>query len=349
MSQEKRKTFDDLKSDIIDKDLCVSCGTCEAVCPVNVIELQNGVPKLVGKCIECGICYGNCPSASFDEQEIEEKVFGRTRHENEKLTGIYQEAYIARATSDEIHEHAQDGGVVTALLTQFLNDGGDGVIVAGLEENKVWVPKPIVAKSREEIIKAAGTKYTPSPAMVGVKKAIKDEKLQKIAVVGTTCQMRGLSLATMGPLRNKKFSDAAALKIGLFCMESFTYDSLMKYLKDNDVDPGKVTKFEIKNGRFYAWAGEERLHRAKLDQVKPLIRTSCEHCIDFASEFSDISVGNVGSPKGYSTVIVRNDKGKQIFEAAIKAGLIEAEPILDFDKGETMVHKLAEMKKESNQ
>ncbi|MCJ7731068.1 Coenzyme F420 hydrogenase/dehydrogenase, beta subunit C-terminal domain [Candidatus Bathyarchaeota archaeon] len=348
MSQVK-KTFNDLKSDIIDSGLCVSCGTCEAVCPVNVIKLVDTLPELVGKCIECGICYGNCPSASFDEKSLEEKIFGRKRKPEEQLIGVYQKAYAAKTTSSDIQTHAQDGGVVTALLTQFLKDGGDAVIVAGLEADKIWVPTPVVAKSREEVIKAAGSKYTPSPSLVGVKKAVKEDKLEKIAVVGTTCQMRGLSLATMGPLRNKKIADAVALKIGLFCMETFVYADFMNYLKENEVDPGRVTKFEIKNGRFYAWAGEERLHRAKLDKVKPLIRTSCTHCKDFTSEFADISVGNVGSPDGYSTVIVRNEKGKQILESAIKSGIIEAEPIEDFDKGETLVHKLAEMKKSSHQ
>ena len=344
MSQ-KKKTFNDLKKDIIETEKCVSCGACEAVCPINVIELQDNVPTLVGDCIDCGICYANCPSVSFNEQEMEEKIFGRTRKPVEQLTGIYQEVYAARATSDEIHEKAQDGGVVTALLAQFLNDNGDGVIVAGLEKDKIWVPRPVVAKTREEVIAAAGTKYTPSPTLVGVKKAVKEEKLEKIAVVGTTCQMRGLSLATMGSMRNKKIADSVALKIGLFCMETFSYDSFMKYLKDNEVDSGRVTKFEIKNGRFYAWAGEERLHRVRLAKVKPLIRSTCHHCTDFTSEFSDISVGNVGSPAGYSTVIVRNDKGKEILEAAIKSGLIEAEPITDFEKGETLVHRLAKMKK----
>ena len=347
MSQEK-KTFNDLKTEIIDTEKCVSCGTCEAVCPVNVIELQDNTPILVGNCIECGICYANCPATSFNENEMEEKIFGRTRKPNEKLIGIYQEVYAARATSDEIHEKAQDGGVVTALLTQFLNDDGDGVIVAGLEKDKIWVPSPVVAKTRKEVIEAAGTKYTPSPTLVGVKKAVKEEKLGNIAVVGTTCQMRGLSLAMMGSMKNKRIADSVALKIGLFCMETFTYDSFMKYLKDNEVDPGRVTKFEIKNGRFYAWDGEERLHRVKLSKVKPLIRPTCHHCTDFTSEFSDISVGNVGSPAGYSTVLVRNERGKKILEAAINSGLVEAEPIADFEKGETLVHKLSEMKK-SNQ
>ena len=344
MSQ-KKKTFNDLKAEVIEAEKCVSCGTCEAVCPLNVIELQDNMPTLVGNCIECGICYANCPAVSFDEQEMEEKIFGRKRKPNENLTGIYQEVYSARTTSDEIHEKAQDGGVVTALLTQFLNDDGEGVIVAGLEKDKIWVPSPVVAKTREQVIQAAGTKYTPSPTLVGVKRAVKEDKLEKIAVVGTTCQMRGLSLATMGKMKNKKIADSVALKIGLFCMETFTYDSFMKYLKDKEVDPGRVTKFEIKNGRFYAWSGEERLHRVKLSAVKPLIRPNCTHCRDFTSEYADISVGNVGSPAGYSTVIVRTERGKKALESAIKSGLIEAEPITDFDKGKTPVHKLAEMKK----
>lgn len=348
MSQGK-KTFDDLKRDIIDTERCISCGTCEAVCPVNVIELVDAIPTLIGKCIECGICYGDCPVASFDEQEMDLKIFGRPRKPEEENIGIYQNVYVAKATSSEIHQKAQDGGVVTALLTQFLDEGGDGVIVAELESDKIWVPTSVVAKTKEEVIKAAGTKYTPSPAMIGVKKAVKEEKLKKIAVVGTTCQMRGLSLATMGPLRNKRFSDAVALKIGLFCMETFNYHDLMKYLKDNGVDPGRVTKFEIKNGRFYALAGDERLHRARLSKVKPLIRTGCAYCGDFTSEYSDISVGNVGSPSGYSTVIVRTERGKEILESAIKEGLIEAQPLEDFEKGETLVHRLAENKKTSHQ
>jgi coenzyme F420 hydrogenase subunit beta len=347
LSQSK-KTFNDLQKDIIDQQICTSCGTCEAVCPVNAIELIETIPNRVGNCIECGICYANCPSASFDTEVMDQTVFGRTRKPIENLTGIYQKAYQAKAIQEDIHSKAQDGGVVTALLTQFLNDGGDAVIVADLEEDKIWVPKPTVAKTREEAIKAAGTKYTPSPALVGVKEAVK-EKLEKIAVVGTTCQMRGLSLATAGPLKNRKIADAVALKVGLFCMETFNYDDYMKYLEDNDVDPEQVTKFEIKNGRFYAWNGEERLHRAKLAKVKPLIRSTCSHCTDFTSEFSDISVGNVGTPAGYSTVIVRNEKGQKILDAAIKSGLIEATSIIDFDKEETLVHKLAEMKKSSHQ
>jgi len=50
--------------------------------------------------------------------------------------------------------------------------------------------------------------------------------------------------------------------------------------------------------------------------VKDLIaavRTGCHFCTDFTSELADISVGMVGSPDGYSTVIVRSQKGEGLF------------------------------------
>lgn len=345
MSAEK-KPFSNLEKDVLDAGLCVSCGTCVAVCPVNVLELEAGKPKLVGKCIECGLCYKNCPRAELDEDKLDQTAYGRSREDKERYTGVYRAVYAARTMSRDIQGKAQDGGVVTSLLTQFLDDGGDGVIVAGFEEGKVWLPKPVVARSREEALEAAGTKYTVSPTMLGVRKAVKDLGLKKLAVVGTPCQMRGLTLLTESKYRNKKYTDAVALKVGLFCMETFSYDDLMRYLKDEGVDPSRVTKFEIKNGRFYALAGGEELHKTKLGKVKKLVRPCCHVCEDFTSEYADVSVGNVGTPDGWSTVITRTERGEKAFKAAVASGLLEAQPLEGFDLGETLVHRLAKMKRE---
>jgi coenzyme F420 hydrogenase subunit beta len=341
-----KKSFINLEKDVLDAGLCVSCGTCVAVCPVNVLELEAGKPKLVGKCIECGLCYRDCPRAELDEDKLDKTVYERGRDDKERYTGVYRAVYATRTMSRDIQGRAQDGGAVTSLLTQFLNDGGDGVIVADLEEGKIWLPKPVVARSREEALGAAGTKYTVSPTMLGVRKAVKDLALKKLAVVGTPCQMRGLTLLTEGKYRNKKYADAVVLKVGLFCMETFSYEDLMRYLKDEGVDPGKVTKFEIKNGRFYALAGGEELYKTKLGKVKKLVRPCCHVCEDFTSEYADVSVGNVGTPDGWSTVITRTERGEKAFKAAVASGLLEAQPLEGFDLGETLVHRLAKMKRE---
>ncbi len=40
---------------------CVSCGECEAVCPVANIRLVEGKPKWRHRCVGCMACYHHCP------------------------------------------------------------------------------------------------------------------------------------------------------------------------------------------------------------------------------------------------------------------------------------------------
>jgi len=49
----------------------------------------------------------------------------------------------------------------------------------------------------------------------------------------------------------------------------------------------------------------------------------CSHCQDFPAIYSDLTAGEVGSQKGYTTVVVWTDRGKEIVESAIKKDLFE--------------------------
>ena len=44
---------------IINEDLCIGCGTCEALCP-NVFKIEDGKSKVVAD--DCGEC--NCQEAA---------------------------------------------------------------------------------------------------------------------------------------------------------------------------------------------------------------------------------------------------------------------------------------------
>ncbi|TFG16591.1 MAG: hypothetical protein EU531_06035 [Promethearchaeota archaeon] len=55
----------------------------------------------------------------------------------------------------------------------------------------------------------------------------------------------------------------------------------------------------------------------------------CSHCQDFPAIYSDITAGEVGSQKGYSTVVVWTDRGKEIVEHAIKSGLFEEGEVIE--------------------
>jgi NADPH-dependent glutamate synthase beta subunit-like oxidoreductase len=49
----------------------------------------------------------------------------------------------------------------------------------------------------------------------------------------------------------------------------------------------------------------------------------CSHCQDFPAIYSDITAGEVGSKKGFTTVVVWTDRGKQLIEQAMGKGLFE--------------------------
>jgi coenzyme F420 hydrogenase subunit beta len=339
------KIFGHLLTEVIRKGTCVSCGTCVAVCPVNSIEMEDGTPKLVGLCTACGMCYANCPIAEFDIGEMEKLVFGRNRNEEEADIGVNIAVHSVRAKDSNILDRCQDGGAVSAILSQFLSDGGDGAVVTGLEEGGVWVAKPVVASIEQDVLNCAGTKYTSSPTLAGVSSAVSEYAKGKLAVVGTPCQMKGITKVETGEFADSKIRDAVDLKVGLFCMETFDHSSLMEFLESEGIDASKVDKFEIKKGRFIVNQGGEEVYKVKLSKVKKLVRPCCHMCDDFASEFADISVGNVGSPDGWSTVIVRTERGDEALKAAEKNGLVEIKPIVEGKAGIEAVHKLSRSKK----
>jgi len=51
----------------IDLDSCTACGLCEAFCPVDVFEMQGGLPVAVQPdlCWGCETCAGQCPTAAI--------------------------------------------------------------------------------------------------------------------------------------------------------------------------------------------------------------------------------------------------------------------------------------------
>jgi coenzyme F420 hydrogenase subunit beta len=214
------------------------------------------------------------------------------------------------------------------------------MVVAGLDDEKAWYPVPVLAIDEETIKGCAGTKYTSAPMLLALKKAER-EGLDRVSFVGTPCQIHALR-------RRQQQKKDKTLAIGLFCMETFDYEKLMAYLREQGVDPEKVSKFEIRSGKFIARMGEDAPFDVKIRKLKELSRPCCRVCLDYTSELADLSVGNIGSPEGWSTVLVRSEKGKAALDAAEKAGLIDVKPLSDYQPGMSLVDRLSDMKKREN-
>ena len=107
-------------------------------------------------------------------------------------TIAYKEAVAARSTDKRIQEVAQDGGIASALLIYALeNNIIEGAVVAG-DPGDDWVPIPEIATTADEILSAAGTKYSMSPNVWGIKEAARQHGIESIGTVVTPCQMQGI-------------------------------------------------------------------------------------------------------------------------------------------------------------
>ena len=66
MSSERKR-----RKAVVDQSLCVACGCCVKVCPLQAIAAIGGVTAQVDvqKCVGCGRCAAECPASVIEIQE----------------------------------------------------------------------------------------------------------------------------------------------------------------------------------------------------------------------------------------------------------------------------------------
>jgi coenzyme F420 hydrogenase subunit beta len=137
------------------------------------------------------------------------------------------------------------------------------------------------------------------------------------------------------------------LTIGLFCSKVYTHDQLITEFvqKKHGIDPAKITRTVVKRNRFKVYIGADCVLDVNIKELEPYMSEPCHYCIDYVAELADISVGAVGSPDGWTTVIVRSELGQKLFDSAVKTKIIEAAPIETVQPGLPFVVKLSNKKK----
>jgi len=341
MAREK-VGFETLNERVVEAGRCCSCGACVAACPLGVIELQELRPTLVGECTMCGFCVKSCPRMIDDYGPLYEKVFGAGVKRDPAL-GVYRQVYALRNADESVRKRAQDGGVVTGLLLHLLETGKiQGAVVSGVDPNNPWHPLPMVATTREEIVAAAKSRYTRSPNLVALREAIKERKLERIAVVGTPCHIQGLTRMRLAPL--KKVDRAVVMAIGLFCSETFQFEPLMRRKIEGElgVSLERLRKLDIKGKLLVYPRGQTESLKIPLKEAKQWVEPGCHHCTDFASDFADISVGGAGTPSKWSTVLARTERGQTLIEEMLEASKFLREEVSP--EGLDLLHRIAEPK-----
>jgi coenzyme F420-reducing hydrogenase beta subunit len=249
---------------------------------------------------------------------IEQKCFDITKDED---LGIYCDIFSAKTDIE-----GQDGGVVSTLLVKgFEEKLFDAAIV--VRRGHGYCAEAVIAEKTSDVLAAKGTKYLKVNVTKKLRELISQGK-KRIVVVCTPCEAQA-ARKIQQTLKN----DCEITIIGLFCTEAFNCAKIKEEVKSQlGVDLDKAQKTQVKYGKFTAVVdGKE--YSCKVNDLDAAAEKVCRYCGDFTAQLADVSVGSVGSKKGYSTVIVRSKAGEKLIKNLDAAKeLVDREEIVRLSK-----------------
>jgi coenzyme F420 hydrogenase subunit beta len=344
----------ELKAEVIDTGLCTGCAGCVISCPHDVIgydHSQGGYtpfhledelgPDDCGHGVKgCTSCTRACPRFRLWEGQADEHLFGRTRNDDE-VAGIYSDIMLTRASDQMVHQMGQDGGLVSAILLWAMeHDYIDASLVSYLEGDATsWKAVPGVAATREEVLAAAGSRYTYSANTLAIGEAL-EAGHTRLALVGMSCQSSVPPV--MWSRKIGKISKPIVFNLGLLCSKTFD-DAIFEELfrAKYGLERADIVKMNIK-GVFQLWLRDGSYREVNLKECHAWTREGCTHCPDFAAEHADISCGGIGENADWTLTIIRTELGREIMSRMIADGSVEARPG-DSDPGAiALMRKLSE-------
>jgi coenzyme F420 hydrogenase subunit beta len=342
-----------LFDEVVTSGLCTGCSGCVVACPHDVLGYDDaeGVYKPFhleeeggpGGCGHgdrgCTSCTRACPRFRSWEPEIDTALFGRPRRP-EEVDGISKDIILARASDEFVHRVGQDGGLVSALLIWCMEHGYiDAALVSYLEgDGTSWKAVPGVARTADEVLAAAGSRYTYSATPMAYGEAVAGGA-EKLALVGMSCHSSVPPI--MGVRKVGKAARRFTLNIGLLCSKTFDdaiFDELLeaKYgLKRQD-----IAKMNIK-GVLQVWMRDGDYHEVPLKECHAWTREGCKLCPDFAAQHADISTGGIGKFNDWTLTIVRTDLGREILVRMLEDGTLIGRPGDDDPGAIALLRKLS--------
>jgi coenzyme F420 hydrogenase subunit beta len=327
-----------LFDEVVTSGLCTGCAGCVIVCPHDVLQYDDTEGRYKPFNIEdpadprgcshgekgCTLCTRACPRFRDWETEADTHLFGRARLV-EEVEGVSKDIVLARAVDPEVQTRGQDGGLVSAILLWAMDHSYiDAALVSYLEgDGTSWKAVPGVARTRDEILAGAGSRYTYSSNPMAYASAI-ESGAEKLALVGMGCQssMPAVITARRGGKVARKF----ALNIGLMCSKTFD-DAIFEELFEAKYGLHKqdMVKMNIK-GVFQIWMRNGDYHEVNLKECHAWTREGCKSCPDFAAEHADISTGGIGAFNDWTLTMIRTDLGREIMDGMLADGVIETRP-----------------------
>ncbi|MCW4025658.1 MAG: Coenzyme F420 hydrogenase/dehydrogenase, beta subunit C-terminal domain [Candidatus Bathyarchaeota archaeon] len=259
--------------------------------------------------------------------------------------------YTAYSNNPDVRLNSTSGGLVTTLIVELLkNKEFDAAFVLDFDKFEGKPARLTVATDVAEVMRCAKSKYVPA-SVYNVIKVLKRREDKKYVIVGTSCQIWGIThfIQKFGINKENLFL------IGLFCDKNLNFNFL-RFVEDTyKTGDEQIVKFEYRTKEKSGWPGHTKMvfdsgrqkiiHRNVRINLQDFFQLNrCRFCINKLNKYADISVGDCyikGKDDycGKSSVIIRTEKGKSIFERYSKFFTVEKSSMASVEKSQVIQEK----------
>lgn len=339
-----QKIIVDIRSiqDVVDWRLCVGCGACAYICPENRITLKNIVEEGIrpqlgqGDCKDCSICLDVCPSYRNDHTDllrregiIPELVEG---------FGPVLDLWEGYALDPAIRHQGSSGGFLTAMAAFCLEkEGMEGVLHIGSHPGRPLENSTRLSRNRDELLRCSGSRYAPASAC---------DRLGLIEQASAPCVFIGQPSEVSALRKAQRLRPALDSKVGLamsfFCAGSPASKGTIDLLLSRGIVPEEVAEMRY---RGLGWPGMFAVRKKSDSEFLPLMtyqeswgfvqnyRPFAVHVSpDISGEDADLSCGDPWyreirhDEHGFSLILVRTERGRELLRRAVAAGCIQVKP-----------------------
>lgn len=322
-------------SDIVENGMCMGCGLCQSIAGRDRIAVtitpdgrQRPMQIAPIEPRDWAQIARTCPGINVSAPPVEDGI------PVDPVWGRLDRVALGHATDPELRFRAAGGGALTALAASLIARGAvDFVMQVKADPDAPMRTKTVLSRSVDEVIRASGSRYGPSTPLDSLRAAL--DLGQRFAIVGKPCDITGL--------RNYGREDARVAEqcramLALVCGGGPEFRKSRDLVHDLGYREGDVT---VMRYRGYGNPGRARVETrdgqaveltyAELwdDESKWCSQPRCRLCPDGIGESADLVSGDfwphcqpTREDAGFNSIMVRTERGREIFEAAQSAGFL---------------------------